>query len=183
MVAFMKPLNIQLPQLLCSILFLLNLPSLLLAGLNVETEKDNVVSSRLEGTWDVNSTISTRLGRNKGGEISFRSDNRIVADIPQKYEDFLKEYTIYMAGIFTMRETEHPFLLIQHKGNPHIVYFRERDGDPLGDAESFNVMLAPAKETANDLLFIGGDFNNQPFTAYERSPKQAKVPSIISTQP
>jgi hypothetical protein len=139
------------------------------AELQVEPDKDNVVSSRLEGRWNVNASISTQLGRNRGGAIEFRQDNSIVANVPQKYNQFLDAKTIYMAGILTMRETEHPFLLISHKGNPHIVYFRERNGDPLGDAESFNVMLAVAKDTQNDLLFIGGDFNNQPFTAYERS--------------
>ncbi len=167
----MKNLHTDFSLKIFTLLFLIHLPSALDAEIMVQKDKDNVVSSRLEGSWDVNSTISTRLGRNKGGEISFRSDTCIVADIPQKYEDFLKEYTIYMAGIFTMRGTEHPFLLIQHKGNPHIVYFQNLNGNPFGNIESFNVMLAPAKETANDLLFIGGDFNNQPFTAYERSLK------------
>ena len=38
----------------------------------------------------------------------------------------------------------------------------------MGDAESFNLILAPAKDKANDLLFIGGDFNNEPFVAYQR---------------
>ena len=149
------------------ILFLL--PAVVQAGLKVEPDKDNVVSSRLEGRWDVHSTISTQLGRNRGEAIEFSSDSSIAGKIPHKYNQFLEAKTIYMAGIFTMRGTEYPFLLIEHKGNPHIVYFRERDGDPLGDAESFNVMLAVAKETQNDLLFIGGDFNNQPFTAYNRS--------------
>jgi hypothetical protein len=152
-----------------TLLIVLHLPSTLKAGFKVEFEKENVVSSRLAGNWDVHSDISTRLGRNRGGPIQFISDNSIVTRIPQKYEPFLKDCTIYMAGIFTMRGEEHPFILIQHKGNPHIVYFRTQDGDPFGDAESFNVMLAPARETQNDLLFIGGDFNNQPFTAYDRS--------------
>jgi hypothetical protein len=71
-------------------------------------------------------------------------------------------------------KTVHAFILIEMKGNPHVVYFRERDGDPLGDAESFNVMLAVAKDKPSDLLFIGGDFNNQPFTAYERSETDRK---------
>lgn len=34
------------------------------------------------------------------------------------------------------------------------------------------VMLAVARDKANDLLFIGGDFNNQPFSAYERVEKK-----------
>ncbi len=28
-------------------------------------------------------------------------------------------------------------------------------------------MLVVAKDTSKDLLFIGGDFNNQPFSAYQ----------------
>jgi hypothetical protein len=36
------------------------------------------------------------------------------------------------------------------------------------------IMLAPARETENDLLFIGGDFNNQPFSAYARAKAEAK---------
>ena len=30
-------------------------------------------------------------------------------------------------------------------------------------------MLAVAEKTSNDLLFVGGDFNNQPFYALERA--------------
>jgi len=76
-----------------------------------------------------------------------------------------------VAGMMTvkdMKTREHVFILIEHRGNPHVVWFRERGGDPLRDTESFNVMLAVGRERQNDLLFIGGDFNNQPFSAYTR---------------
>jgi len=63
-------------------------------------------------------------------------------------------------------DTEHPFLLFENWGNPYIVYLRKRNGDPQGDGESFNVMLARGKEEQQDLLFVGGDFNNQPLAAY-----------------
>ena len=142
--------------------------SYVFAELNVTPDKKNVVSSRLEGHWRVDAAISDRLGRNRGGDLEFKSDSKVVNTIPEKYEKFLADRTIYMAGTMKRNETRHPFILIQMKGNPHVVYFRERDGDPLGDAESFNVMLAVAKDEPNDLLFVGGDFNNQPFTAYER---------------
>lgn len=144
------------------------------AELEVKLEKDNVVSSRLEGRWQVNAALSTRLGRNRGGALKFTSDSRVVEALPEKYNTFLANKTIYMAGTMRRKGTAHTFLLIEVKGNPHIVYFRERDGDPRGDAESFNVMLAVAKDRANDLLFVGGDFNNQPFTAYERAPAKPR---------
>ena len=41
----------------------------------------------------------------------------------------------------------------------------------MGDGESFNVMLAVAKDKAKDLSFVGGDFNNQPFAAFARASK------------
>jgi len=138
------------------------------AELKVTPDKNNVVSSRLEGRWEVNAAINTRLGGHRGGVLEFKADRKVVDTIPEKYEKFLAGKAIYMAGTVKWNETVHPFILIELKGNPHVVYFRERDGDPLGDAESFNVMLAVAKDKPNDLLFVGGDFNNQPFAAYER---------------
>jgi hypothetical protein len=71
-----------------------------------------------------------------------------------------------MAGVITFRGTDYCFIVIEHKGNPHLVYFGGKV--PLGGEGSLNLMLAVGKETANDLLFIGGDFNNQPFSAYRR---------------
>ena len=157
--------------------FLLLFPFTLMAELKVESDKENVVSSRLEGRWQFNEAISTRLStrlsRNRDRAVEFHADDKVVAKIPGKYEKFLADKTIYMAGIMKSGKNEYPFILIEHKGNPHIVFFRERNGDPLGDAESFNVMLAVAEKTSNDLLFVGGDFNNQPFYALER----AEMPS------
>ena len=144
-----------------------------MAEFKVESDKENVVSSRLEGRWQFNEAISsrlrTRLPLNRDRAMEFHADDKIVAKIPDKYGKFLKRKTIYMAGIMKSGKNDYPFILIEHNGNPHIVFFRERDGDPLGDAESFNVMLAVAENTSNDLLFIGGDFNNQPFYALERA--------------
>lgn len=146
------------------------------ARFQVKREEGNVVSSRLEGKWQLYVLLTKRLFgedyqlslASSGRYVSFKSDSSVVEKIPDKYEKFLHDKTIYMAGTMKLRGKDFPFILIELIGNPHIVYFRERDGDPMGDAESFNVMLAPAKDKANDLLFIGGDFNNQPFSAYER---------------
>ncbi len=155
-------------------MFLLLFPSTVMAELKFKPNKENVVSSRLEGRWQVNKAMSNRLSArladsNQGKTIEFHADEKVVAKIPGKYEKFLADKTIYMAGTMKSGKNEYPFILIEHTGNPHIVIFRERDGKPLGDAESFNVMLAVAEKTSNDLLFVGGDFNNQPFYALERA--------------
>lgn len=148
------------------------------AQFKVAPDPENVVASKLEGDWVLEPTLTKRLAkstdRSEGGEaISFKSDPAVAAKIPAMYQKFLGDKRIYMAGIVKFKKggafRENVFILIEHKGNPHVVYFRERKGDPLGDAESFNVMLAVATENDNDLLFIGGDFNNQPFSAYQRA--------------
>ena len=142
--------------------------------LRVEPEKENVVSSRLEGRWQINEAISNRLStkltdRYQDNTMEFHVDEKIVSKIPENFSKFMADKTIYTAGMAKWGEKEYPFILIEHNGNPHIVCFRERNGDPMGDAESFNVMLAVAEKTSNDLLFVGGDFNNQPFLALERA--------------
>ena len=100
--------------------------------------------------------------------LAFRSAPEIASHVPAEIEKALDGKSIFMAGIMTRKEKEHPFVLIEMNGNPHLVYFRERDGDPYGDAESFILSIAPGHASAADLLFIGGDFNNQPFDAWHR---------------
>ncbi len=146
------------------------------SALKVTKDKENVVAGRLTGKWKAHLSLTQRLtgsanpvgAESPAGSMSFASDDSIAGKIPAMFAEFFMDKTIYMAGTMNYRGADYPFILIEHKGNPHIAWFRERDGNPMGDAESFNVMLTAAKDTKNDLLFIGGDFNNQPFTAYER---------------
>ena len=167
--------------LLVSFIVLLVVSSAMVAGsFKVKANKENVVAGRLEGRWHPHIPLTKRLlgeryqpgPTTSSSYISFSAEPSVVQKIPAKHEKFLKDKTIYMAGIMTRWGKDYPFILIELVGNPHIVYFREREGDPMGDTESFNVMLAPAKDRANDLLFIGGDFNNQPFAAYERKQRR-----------
>jgi broad-specificity NMP kinase len=142
----------------------------------VETSGKNVVANRLEGDWQLHVPLTQRLLarqlppaiRSSRAHISFEGDDSVTQNIPAKYKDFLKDRTIYKAGIMTVQDNDYPFILIEFSGNPHLVYFRERNGDPMGDEESFIVMLAAATHDANDLLFIGGDHSDEPFAAYER---------------
>ncbi len=147
------------------------------AALRVEPDKENVVAGRLGGKWKLNVELTARLLDAKMAKsmadafYEFCPAPTVAAKIPEKYNDFLKDKKLYMAGTLKSHHSdgqERPFILLSHKGNPHLVYFRSRGDDPMGDAESFNLVIVPAKDKANDLLFIGGDFNNQPFAAYDR---------------
>ncbi|MFW6162556.1 MAG: hypothetical protein ACODAJ_07275 [Planctomycetota bacterium] len=162
-----------------AVLGLLAATPLLAAELRVQPNKENVVASRLEGTWRPHAQLTRRLTgqapprhrESPSGVIRFQADPSVPGTIPQKYHHHLADTPIFLAGHMTAHRKKHPFILIALNGNPHVVYFRERDGDPMGDAESFNLILAPAKDQSKDLLFVGGDFINSPFVAYERQPE------------
>lgn len=142
------------------------------------TNKENVVASCLAGTWKYHADLTQKLGGDRAGvegagdakTFTFTMDRTAIPDEElKKLAGRVKvKLTAYAIGRMKMRDQEYPFLLTTLHGNPHVLYFRERKGDPFGDAESFNVMAAKGRDAASDLLFLGGDFNNQPFSALER---------------
>ena len=147
------------------------------AAFTVQPDKRNVVSNRMMGAWQVDRSATERLlGRKSSGldSVSFRARSDVVGRVPEKYGKFLDGKRIYAAGLLTLKGKDHPFILIVHAGNPHVVWFRERDGDPMGDAESFNVMLAAGRDASTDMLFIGQDIGISPFAVYRRAARTAQ---------
>jgi hypothetical protein len=136
--------------------------------------EQNVVASRLAGSWKLEPVLTERLtGRVTAADaIVVVADAEVEKKVPAKFWDAAKKQgltlDVRMSGYIEIRGAKYPFILSAIHGNPHLIYFRERGGDPFGDSESFNLALVPAKEGKNDLLFVGGDFNNQPFRAYAR---------------
>lgn len=146
--------------------------------LKVEPDKENVVASRIEGDWQVHAPLTERLTGGQGlllKKLSFKSDPAVATKIPGKYAEHFQQQNIkiYLAGHVELDGKKCPFVVTNIHGNPHVIFWLERDGDPFGNGESFNVMLTVAEDQQNDLLFVGGDFNNQPFTALERVKKES----------
>ena len=141
--------------------------------LRVTPDRENVVASRLEGEWVEHVDLTARLWgtepRAEPRRLAFRADAGVAATVEGEVAEFLAQQPLYLAGVMTQSGKHHPFVLSAHHGQPHLFWFRARDGEPLGDAESFNLFVVPGNDEADDLLFVGGDFNNQPFLAYERA--------------
>lgn len=138
----------------------------------VKPEK-NMIAKKLFGKWTVNAELTKRLiNRKRQIQVEFKKDNSVVEDIPRKYDKFLIKTQIYAAGWFIFKRRskarKYPFIFINYHGAPFIVFFRPRNGEPMGDAESLHIMLAQAREKKNDILFIGGDFSGEPFIAFDR---------------
>lgn len=159
--------------------FLLVCSSLLVAqddgnGLRVQRDPQNIVANSLVGVWVLDAELNQRLGHRGGEErLEFRDDASVLAKVPAALAGKLSEVRIYLAGTMVRRGKEHAFLVTALSGNPTIVWFRERGGDPLGDAESWFVSLVRAEARSADLLFVGGDHDNQSFAAYARETKAA----------
>ncbi|MFG0318408.1 MAG: hypothetical protein ACF8XB_14135 [Planctomycetota bacterium JB042] len=159
-----------------SLLALLTLPPSAADGpFRVTPDEACVVASRLTGTWVPDEALAGRLGTTaRFSRLEFTEDAAVAELVPERYLEFLRGKPITLAGSLAATTTggkkqRHPFLLVGFGGNQNIVVFRERNGDAFGDGESFILTVVPAKERANDLLFTGGDFNNEPFKAYRRA--------------
>ena len=102
--------------------------------------------------------------------------NKAFFGVSNKYYDRLKgadDYNQFLDEYCLAEEVGFDGLALnEHHGNPYVFYFREKNGDPMGDGESFNLVIAPAKDRMKDMLFIGGDFNNQPFVAFGRQKQE-----------
>ncbi|RME04959.1 MAG: hypothetical protein D6805_01195 [Planctomycetota bacterium] len=153
--------------------------------IRISSTKENVVASRILGTWTPDPNLVERLtgqkytNSMKKTTIQFTKDMSIVKHLPNWLFQALKRkqmvLPIYLAGYFTLnnfpcegRKGKYPYILTTVHGNPHVIFFRPRHNHPMGDGESFNVMLARAEKKKYDILFIGGDFNNQPFFPLQR---------------
>ena len=145
-----------------------------LQALTVDEDKENVVASRLEGTWKALDKLTQQLtGSVNEFDVTFSVDHSVTQDIPKKFMSFFSNKKIYLAGHMKLKGENCPFLLTTNSGNPHLVYFKARGNDLMANIESFNLFIARAEQSERDILFIGGDFNNCAFMALERVPEKA----------
>src|SRR5688572_17074683 len=96
-------------------IFALTLTAQQLQGqrLQVQTDRQNVVASRLAGAWQPDSALTARLGGRFGFEIAntppgvtrrieFRSDPSIAERVPQQMDDMMRtrlpNLQVFMAG-------------------------------------------------------------------------------------
>ena len=152
--------------------------------IRVVESKENVVASELMGTWVPDKELSKRLG----GRSDHVGDSRLVfrqnMDSQQRIIDFFKKTLaefadrkkdeeaqaviealrkIYLTGEMEYGKKQFDFALVALYGTPRLLIY-----DREGDLESENVMLARDLKGDNDLLFLGGDFNNQSFGGFKR---------------
>lgn len=127
--------------------------------------RENIVASAIDGTWKL-------ISSEDNYQLNFTEDTTVIDKISIEYYEVLKDFVIYNAGYMrstrNSKTTTYPFILTAINGNPHLVYFRKTDSNPIGDSESFNLVIAKGASKNQDRLFTGGDFNNQAFKEFKR---------------
>ncbi len=141
--------------------------------LTIRTDEQNVVAARLAGEWVPDEEIGARLGTKPRTNITFEVDAGALDRVPARLTKGLSDRQLFLAGTVRTTSSEKPpkesvFVLVTSGGNPHLIYYRSRHGGEIDDAESSIVNLVPASDSKNDMLFMGGDFNNEPFRAWKR---------------
>ncbi|HKB02811.1 MAG TPA: sigma-70 family RNA polymerase sigma factor [Gemmataceae bacterium] len=138
-------------------------------GLTVEGDPRNPVAARLEGRWRLDLEPTRRLsGRDpkdvRGTKVAltFATDPAVAGEVPGTYRELLAGKRIYLAGRVTMQMGEgrgvrtqtRPFLLTEHAGTAVLIYFDGPDGAPWSREEVAAIQLVPARDGAEDLLFL-----------------------------
>ncbi len=155
------------------------------AALTLEKVEHNITAQRLVGTWVMDGAtterlVGERLKPNEWWFFEFASDASVLSKLPAKHVKKFQEMQLkfYLAGHLKLTRSDQPktplkapFVLTSVFGNPHIIMWFERGGDPFGNMESFMLLLVKAKDTANDLLYLGGDTSNDDFRAFTRKTK------------
>ncbi|MBN8627921.1 MAG: hypothetical protein J0M17_20785 [Planctomycetes bacterium] len=137
------------------------------AEIKVLPSPDNYIVKKLPGRWEVDPELTKRLGGKEIGPLEFVEDVKAVDKIPADYHQDLVEFEVYQIGFVTREGKQHPYLLVEIEGLVGVVYFLGKGGDFLDDFGVISIALVPAKDTADDLLFLG-DNETSPFAGYRR---------------
>ncbi len=144
--------------------------------------RENVASSRMEGTWITDRAIDDRLDGGLGEPGSALIELTFVED-PGALSNFnslgASGNCAFEAGWMRLEVTKYgkrrvlssPYAVSSQNGNP--TFFFDEDGDSDGTAEVTDLhsgifMLVRADRREQDLLFVGGDRNNQRLFALKR---------------
>merc|ERR1719442_65622 len=137
----------------------------------------------LAGNWTYNKQVTEHLTKNRNPGraeeedktplediiLTFSNDPEVLKDVPTDHCRFLKanKLEVFMAGLFQIAHveygiTQHVFVLISTQGVPGIIYWRGEE------AVTNYLLMAPAAQSGNDLLFLGEDSAAKPFSALHR---------------
>jgi len=130
---------------------------------------NDLFMARFAGKWKIDTSLTERIGgRASQSSFEIRKDSSILEKLPKDQLVKVKEGGVFGAGLLIRGEKSSPFVLSQAGGVLMLVYFRDRDGEPLADSESMFFAQVIGSKRDKDMLFLGGDSEAEAFRAYVR---------------
>ena len=122
----------------------------------------NAVGANLVGTWELDDELNRKLGGADPKEriqLVFTKDETVANEVPENFRELFAGKRIYLAGRMSIfrpigEPTICPYLLIEHLGNPMLVYFIPKKSDEWSCEEAATVGLLSGAKPEQDLLFI-----------------------------
>jgi RNA polymerase sigma factor (sigma-70 family) len=125
--------------------------------LAVAPSPQNAVGHGLIGTWVWDAELNKTLGSIgvAGTTLTFTRDDAVADEVPEAHRRIFEGKRIYLAGrIRTPTNAAFRFLLIEHLGNPLLVYFVPKPGDDWHCEEAVTAALASGAKPELDRLFL-----------------------------
>ena len=98
----------------------------------------------------------------------------MAREVPREYQALFAGKRIYLAGRIDVAGRDvYPFLLVEHLGNPLLVYFVPAGPAVCAGEEAATVALVPAAKRADDLLILAAfdTAAHAPTGGYRRVPE------------
>jgi RNA polymerase sigma factor (sigma-70 family) len=127
----------------------------------VSSSPQNVVARGIVGTWEWDADLNAKLGNTSTGRptLTVTRDDSVADAVPANFRELFEGKRVYLAGRVVLstrnaKPVSHRFLLIEHLGNPLLVYFVPKPGDDWHCEEAVTVGLAAGAKPEQDLLFL-----------------------------
>ena len=141
---------------------------------------DNIVGSSLIGTWVEDTELSGRLANPKEEAVPIHEIVFVPNIQVTTFFNVLRTLgkCAYLAGDMTVTVTKNgkkntfitPFVLSENSGNPTLFIDEKwnNNNNQVADLHNIFVMLAKSTDTSKDILFVGGDSNDEDMRALIR---------------
>jgi hypothetical protein len=132
---------------------------------------DNVIASRLEGRWVVDTDVTARLDPDPAAtpprSLQFSKDDAAWKQVQQLYPRLQGEF-VYMGGTAQIGANKHVFAVLSKAGNSLMWVFTPSRAEVPGEPHQVFINMVCSRDRTKDLLFLGGDTARESAVAYKR---------------
>lgn len=138
----------------------------------LKSDPENVVATRIAGTWKVESTLSKRLDPDNASKapatLTFTNNPGVLAGLQADSARF-NNRTIFASGIVNVDGTTHTYILSNRSGNMYLTWYTAIEENATSSPVEKTVNIAVARDQTKDVLVLGGPSMREPSAAYERA--------------